>query len=312
MITPELESYIKNEVAKGTPIEVIKSNLQNGGGWSESEINQAFNLTLEVKNNNRIFLTATEKAFVALVVAINIILLVVIIYTTFNAEPSFNSDGALAKSFMGLGSFFLALPLSIITVIMGYIYWFRKKIPQVGIPLLLLGLFMFPPLGIKIVLNALVHDSMKVTKNVIKADENTYTSLSTGLNPKTQESASEQVGIVSENDQLFNAYTEAVNILKRKNVGEVTSYLKQYDTSGSSEIVFQRWQKYPEEFTQEVDGALLLVGAEYITKEKFTSGKLMSEKDLIRIDIKGKELAVTYMLFFQKINNNWYFIIPID
>ncbi len=314
MITPELESYIKSEVTKGTPIEVIKSNLEKGGGWLESEINQALNSTLGVKNNNIRTLTVGGKFLIGLIVVTNIILFFVIIYTTLNAEPAFNSSGALAKSFLGLGAFFFALPLSIITVIVGYVYWFRKKIPQIGIPLLLLGLFMFPPLGIRMVLNIVEHDTTIKSENNIETKEDLTRSTLAETEAKTQENTLQQVGAISEKDQLFNVYIEATNLLQRRNMQEIFSYLRilnQYKPSDSFEIDLEHWQKYPQEFYTLIDQATDLLGSNFITKEKFISGQLRSEGNMTQVSVPAKQEGSVHTLFFVKINNNWYLLLPI-
>ncbi len=42
MITPELENYIKQSRAQGIADAQIRQNLTSGGGWSESDLNEAF------------------------------------------------------------------------------------------------------------------------------------------------------------------------------------------------------------------------------------------------------------------------------
>jgi len=42
MINSELVSYIRSQIEKGLPIDIIKSNLRLGGGWTESDLAEAF------------------------------------------------------------------------------------------------------------------------------------------------------------------------------------------------------------------------------------------------------------------------------
>jgi hypothetical protein len=42
MINQQLVIYIRSQIAKGIPLDVIKINLRQGGGWNDSDISEAF------------------------------------------------------------------------------------------------------------------------------------------------------------------------------------------------------------------------------------------------------------------------------